>query len=168
MSSITRRGGCRYLGVVESAYLIDDIVVEVIADGMHLPPELLQLIYKFKGADKICLATDAMRGAGMADGPSVIGNKDEGMECIIEDGIAKLPDRTAFAGSVATADRLVRTFVKQAGVSIVDSVKMMTETPAKALGLRNKGILKEGFDADIVVFDEDINIHTVMISGGIL
>lgn len=167
MSTITRRKGYRHLGVVESAYLIDDMMVEVIADGMHLPSELLKLIYKFKGADKICLVTDSMRGAGMSDGPSILGSLNDGMDCIIEDGIAKLTDKTAFAGSVATSDRLIRTFVKQVGVGVAEAVKMMTENPAKVMGLNNKGSLKKGYDADIVMFNEDINITMVMLSGNI-
>lgn len=163
MSGIIRRQGYRLLGVIESAYIIDNMNVEVIADGKHLPPELLRLIYKFKGAEKICLVTDSMRAAGMPEGPSLLGRKDEGMECIIEDGVAKLPDRTAFAGSVATMDKLVLTMHRQAGVDIVNSVKMVTENPAKILGLDKKGILEEGFDADIVIFDENINIKYIVI-----
>ena len=165
MSSITRRNGYRRLGVVESAYLLEDMAVEVIADGRHLPPELLKLIVKCKGTEHICLVTDAMRGAGMPEGPSMLGRKGEAMPCIIEDGVAKLTDRTSFAGSVATADRLVRTMVREAGVGLEAAVGMMTAVPARIFRLEKKGILQEGYDADILLFDEDIRVSKVIIGG---
>ena len=165
MSTITRHGGYRVLGAVESAYYFDDVDVEVIADGKHLPPELLQLIIKQKGSDNVCLITDGMRGAGMPEGESFLGRKGEEMPCIIEEGIAKLPDRTAFAGSVATTDRLVRTVVKLAGIDLCEAVKMMTKNPARIVGLKSKGILKENYDADIILFDEDIQVKTVIVDG---
>lgn len=163
MSTITRRRGFRSLGVVESSFLLDNIIVETIADGMHLPPELLLMIYKIKGPDRICLVTDSMRGAGMPDGPSILGRKEDGMACVIEDGVAFLPDHSAFAGSIATADRLVRTFVK-AGVGLCDAVKMASATPAKVLGLK-KGRIEPEYDADLVLFDKDINVKGVFLNG---
>jgi len=165
MSTITREKGFRRLGVIESAYLLEDVQAEIIADGKHLPPELLQLIVKQLGADHIALVTDAMRGAGMPDGESLLGRKDEAMPCLIEDGVAKLLDKSAFAGSVATADRLVRTMVKEANVSLCDAVKMMTVNPAKLLNFREKGKLAENFDADILFFDENINIKKIFVKG---
>ena len=165
MSSIIKKDGHRILGVVEAAYYYDDIIVEVIADGVHLPKELIYLIYKIKGADNICLVTDSMRGAGMGDGPSFIGRKDEGLPCIIENGVAILPDKSSFAGSVATADTLIKTFVNQVGIDLATSIKMITQNPAKVLGLKNKGKLAKNYDADIVLFDEDINIKKVIING---
>ena len=160
-STIRREKGFRIAGVVEAAYLRDDISVELIADGCHLPPELLRLAYKLKGPDKIALVTDAMRAAGLAEaGQFEIG----GVPCIIEDGVAKLYDRSAFAGSIATADRLVRTCV-QAGIPLEDSIKMLTQTPAAIMGLDNKGVLEKGYDADIVIFDENIAVQAVFVHG---
>lgn len=167
MSTIVRKDAYRVLGVVESAYLLDDMVVEVIADGKHLPVELLQLIYKYKGADKICMVTDSMRGAGMPDGTSVLGRLQGGIPCIIEDGVAKLTNRSAFAGSVATFDRLVRVFYKDVGVSLENCVKMASTTPARMIGLGgSKGKIQKGYDADIVVFDEDVQVKMVFVKKG--
>jgi N-acetylglucosamine-6-phosphate deacetylase len=169
MSGVTRRNAYRYAGVIEAGYLIDEMDLEIIADGIHLPPPLLKLIYKIKGPDKIALITDAMRGAGMPEGDSVLGNIHTGLKVIIEDGVAKLPDRTSFAGSVATFDRLVRTMVQQADVSLIDAVKMATATPARIMGLSDrKGSLVVGKDADIVIFDEDISIKTTIINGQVI
>lgn len=165
MSSITRHSGYRKLGVVECAYLLDDMYAEVIADGKHLPPELLQMIVKCKDNKKICLVTDAMRGAGMTEGESMLGRLEEAMPCVIEDGVAKLLDRQSFAGSVATADRLVRTMVQQAGMKVEEATALMTQVPAALFGLDTKGYLKEGYDADIVLFDENITVSKVIVSG---
>ena len=163
MSSVTRRNAYRYAGVVEAAYLIDDMTVEIIADGVHLPKPLLQFVYKFKGTDKTALCTDAMRGAGMPDGESILGSLANGQKVIIEDGVAKLPDRSAFAGSVATTDRLVRTMNQIAGVPLPDAIKMMTLTPARILHIDDaKGSIETGKDADFAIFDDNINItHTI-------
>ena len=159
MSSVTRRNAYRYAGVVEAAYLIDDMTVEIIADGIHLPKPLLQFVYKFKGPKKTALCTDAMRGAGMPNGESILGSLKNGQKVIIEDGVAKTPDRKAFAGSVATANRLVRTMVNVAEVPLIDAIRMMTLTPAEIIKIdSSKGSLEEGKDADIVIFDNEINI----------
>lgn len=164
MSTITRVGGFRRLGVVESAYLLD-MTCEIIADGKHLPPELLRLIFKQKGREQLCLITDSLRVAGMPEGPAIAGNLVDQCPCIVEDGVAKLPDRSAFAGSVATADRLVRVMVQEAGVSLVDAVYMMATVPARTMKLWTKGKLEVGYDADIVLFDDEIQIKRVMLQG---
>lgn len=168
MSTITRQDGYRKLGIIESAYYYDDVYAEVIADGKHLPPELLKLIVKCKGTEHICLVTDAMRGAGQLSGESYLGKKGEEVPCIIDDGVAKLPDQSAFAGSVATADRLVRTMVKEADISVSDAVKMITEVPANICGFETKGKIKENYDADIVIFDDNINVKNVIVGGKII
>ena len=166
MSGVTRRNAYRYAGVIEAAFLIDAMDVEVIADGIHLPAPLLKLVYKIKGPDRIALITDAMRAAGMPEGDSVLGNKDTGLKVIVEDGVAKLPDRSSFAGSVATCDRLVRTMMTMAGVPLPQAVKMMTNNPATIMGVDDrKGALVEGLDADIAIFDEHINIQATIVNG---
>ena len=165
MSTIVRKGGYRKLGVIESAYLIDDMDVEIIADGHHLPIELLQFICKFKSADRIALITDSMRAAGMPDGEAILGSLANGQKVIVEGGVAKMPDRTSFAGSVATADRLVRVMHKQVGLDIVSAIKMMTSTPARMLGAKQKGEIAAHKDCDLVVFDNDISVKAVIIGG---
>jgi N-acetylglucosamine-6-phosphate deacetylase len=169
MSGVTRRNAYRYAGVIESAYIINELDVEIIADGIHLPAPLLKMVYKIKGPDRIALITDAMRAVGLPEGPSILGNLKHGLDVIIEDGVAKLPDRTAFAGSVATADRLVRNMVQMAGVPLKDAVQMITSTPARIMGIdKKKGSLVKGKDADIVIFDENVNIQKTIVKGKIL
>lgn len=166
MSGVTRRNAFRYAGAVEAAYLIDEMTVEIIADGVHLPAPLLKLVYKIKGPGKTALITDAMRAAGMGPGESILGGLDNGIPVIVEDGVAKLPDRSSFAGSVATADQLVRTMVNMAEVPLVEAVRMATATPAAIAGIASHtGSLVEGKDADIIFFDEQIRVSTVFLKG---
>ena len=167
MNGVTRRNAYRHAGCIEAGYLIDGMTLEVICDGIHVPKELLQLIIKIKGTDKVVLCTDSMRGAGMLDGTkSILGSLEKGQEVIIEDGVAKMPDRTCFAGSVATTDRLVRTMHFLAGQPVTDSVRMLTENPAKLMGLGDrKGRIQKGYDADIVVCDKDLYARQTYVSG---
>ena len=166
MTGVKRVNAYRTAGAVEAGYLLDDLYVEVIADGRHLPGELLQLIYKVKGADRICLVTDSMRAAGMPDGESVLGSRKDGLNVIVEDGVAKLCDRSAFAGSVATADRLVRTMYRMTDAPLYEVVKMMTLTPARLMKMDTEtGSIAAGKMADLVVFDEEIRIGKVMTRG---
>ena len=168
MNMTRRHEGWRRAGAVEAAYLLDDMYVEAIADGCHLPAELLQLIYKIKGEDRMILVTDSMRAAGMGEGVFRFGSRANGYDVIVEDGVAKLMDRTAFAGSVATPDRLVRTMVKLAGVPVESAVKMITETPARAMGIYDeRGSLDDGKIADITVFDDNVNVQLTMVGGRI-
>ena len=169
MSTVSRRNAFRYAGTIEYGYIQDGMDIEIIADGIHVPQDLLHLLLKIKGVERISLVTDSMRAAGMPEGPSILGGLADGQEVIVEDGVAKLLDRTAFAGSVATADRLVRTMVQVAGCSIEDAVRMITENPARVMGISDrKGALKAGMDADVVIFDENVNIKSTIINGKIV
>ncbi len=162
-STITRDHGFRRLGVIETAYLEDGLYAEIICDGKHLPPELIRLIYKIKGADRLALVTDSLSLAGTAQTHGFM----QSTEFVIEDGVCKLMDRTAFAGSIATADRLVRVAVKEAGIPLTDAVKMMTETPAAIMGLQHKGRIACGMDADFAVFDDNVCIKNVFAKGAL-
>lgn len=168
MSTVHRRNAYRYAGVVESAYLLNGLTVEIIADGIHLPAPLLELVYRMIGPDRTALVTDSMRGAGMPDGLSILGSRENGQQVLIEDGVAKLMDRTAFAGSVATAERLVRNMLHMAGATLTDAIKMATATPAKIMGFADRGKLDAGMRADIVLFDERIDVRSTIVGGRIV
>ena len=169
MSSITRKGGFRVLGTVESGYLLDDLNIELICDGMHLPPELLEMIFKLKRHDRITACSDSMRGAAMPEGPSILGPKHNGTACIIEDGIAKMPDRTCFAGSVATGDRLIRTLYKTMGLKMEEVSRLVSLRPAQLIGMDGEiGSIKEGKKADLVICDEDAKLKHVLVDGKIV
>lgn len=166
MSTIVRKQGFRHAGIIESAYLLNELTSEIIADGCHLPKSLLQMAYRFISPERLCLVTDAMRAAGQTEGESTLGSLDNGQRVILEDGVAKMPDRSAFAGSICTADRLVRNMITLAGATLPNAVKMITETPSRILKLENKtGFVKIGRVADLVLFDENIQIKLVMTNG---
>lgn len=162
MATVRRVNAYRVAGAIEAGYLLDDLYVEAIADGCHLPAELLQLIYKVKGPERVCLVTDSMGAAGMPDGEYQLG----GVPVIKEDGVAKLMDRSAFAGSVATMDRLVRTFRNLTDAPLYQVVKMASLTPARLLGIDQvTGSIGLGKRADLLVFDDNIEISHIMIRG---
>jgi len=166
MSTITRRGGFRVLGAVESGYLMDGMNLELICDGSHLPPELLQMIFKLKDHRRITACSDSMRGAGMPDGPSILGPKRNGTDCVIEDGIAKMPDRTCFAGSVATGDRLARTLHCIVGLEMDEVSRILCLQPAALIGMDGSiGSIEVGKKADLVVCDDNIAVRKVFIGG---
>lgn len=166
MSTVRRIDGYRHPGVIEAGYLLDDFTVEVIADGHHLPPALLQLIYKEKGSSRICLVTDSMRAAGMPPGEYYLGKIGSGMPVIVEDGVAKLPDRTAFAGSVATTDRLLKTMVELGRVPLPEAVRMLTLTPARVMGAEERmGSLAAGKAANLVLLDDSLAVREVYLRG---
>ena len=105
----------------------------------------------------------------MPDGEYLLGSQEKGQKVIVEDGVAKLPDRSAFAGSVATTDRLVRTMMSMAGVPLEEAVRMMTETPARVMHIDDrKGSIAEGKDADIVIFDDGVNVAYTITSSEII
>lgn len=169
MNGVIRKNAYRYAGTIEAAYLIDDLFVEIIADGKHLPIPLLKLVYKIKGPDKIALITDAMRASGTSYTKSILGCQVDGIEVIIEDGVAKLPDKTSFAGSIATTNRLVKTMWKDAELPLTDVVKMMCTTPAKIAGIDEKvGTIEINKIADLVIFDDNVNVYKVIKNGVIV
>ncbi len=166
MKLTQRKNAFRIAGAVEAGLYDDRLCVELIADGRHLPDGLLKLAYHCKGAERICLVTDAMRGAGLPDGSRTkLGCMQGGVDVIIEDGVAKLPDRTSFAGSVATADRLLRTMHMQAGIDLVAVSQMLSGTPAKVMGYRDRGSIEVGKRADLVLINDELTVDRVFLEG---
>lgn len=161
MTGMHKCGIYKHEGTIEAVYLHDDISVEVIADGIHVPPHILQLVHKIKGTKGIALVTDAMSAAACEEGGRAFDPR-----TIVEDGVCKMADRSALAGSIATADRLIRTMVKEAGLPLADAVEMSSSTPARIIGVDDrKGSIAAGFDADIVIYDSDLTPRHVLVAG---
>ena len=152
-------------GVVEAASLDDNVTVELIADGKHVAVDALRLALKIKGTDKVAFVSDALRPAGTDVNESYLGEICPENRVIVEDGVAKLPDRSSFAGSIATGIMLLEKGVNHYGLSLCDTVKMLTETPAKILGIGNIGKIEKSFVADIVVFNSEYRIENVISKG---
>jgi N-acetylglucosamine-6-phosphate deacetylase len=149
------------IGVCETALLIDEYSVEVIADGKHLPPELLKLIYKIKGPDKVNLITDAMRAAGMGKGVYELG----GQVVLVNENSARLENGT-LAGSILKLNNALKNFTGNTGLSINEAVKAVSFNPAVLLGIQDeKGKIEKGYAADIVIFDEGFEIQNTFVNG---
>ncbi len=167
-SSYHRNGAYREGGIVEAAFLLDDMNVEMITDGVHLPKEFLQLIYKIKGPDHISLITDATRWAGVdvPAGELKYNDLEKTSPVYIENGVALVQDRRCFAGSIALANRLIRTATQIAGIDICSAVRMATLTPARIVGLDGVvGSIQRGKRANLVLFNENIDIQNVLLAG---
>jgi N-acetylglucosamine-6-phosphate deacetylase len=164
MSTIKKDGPKRFMGLVETTLLLDELTTEVIADGIHLPPELIRMVVKAKGIEKVCLVTDAMRGAGMPDGIYSFGPKD-GQLALVQNGMALMPDKTGFASSVVQMIDLIRTMVNSVGISVADAVYMASYVPARIINHHNKmGSIEPGKDANVVIADESLKIKATVVN----
>ena len=159
-----RKEGQKVLaGVVEATYLNEDVTVELICDGRHIPRDILRLALKIKGAEKVAAITDGMRIAGTNMQNGKLGSLKNGTDVIVDDTVAKLPDMSSYAGSIATMDRCLKVLVKDYGINIVTASKMLSKAPSNILGFDNKGSIEIGKDADLVVFDNDFKLRNVIV-----
>ena len=150
-------------GTVESVYALQDMSVEVIADGIHVPPVMLHVVYQIKGVEKMALITDSLAYAASD------GNVVSEPHVILEDGVCKLDDHSTLVGSIATMDSLIRVCVQKANIPFADACRMASETPAKIMGVFDrKGSIEEGKDADIMMFDDNLNLTYVMQMGNVV
>lgn len=164
MSHFRRDKLKRVAGVVETLLYDDRITAALIGDGWHVGPQLMKLLIKIKGVDKVCFVTDAMPAVGLPDGIHKIGD----VEAIVENGIARLKDNTAYAGSVTTMDVCVRNGIHQLDLPLVDAIRMSSLTPAKIIGVdKRKGSLEKEKDADVIIIDKDIVVHKTIVRGKI-
>ena len=163
--SIRKIGQTITAGIVEAAYLNEDTTLELIADGKHVAADAMKLAVKIKGIDKVCAVSDALRPAGTDAKESYLGEKIPENLVIIEDGVAKLPDRTRFAGSVATGAMMLDKIVNYFGFSLTDAVKLLSSSPAKIMGMTDRGKIENNLLADLVVFDNSLKIRSVIKAG---
>ncbi|HEV2126913.1 MAG TPA: N-acetylglucosamine-6-phosphate deacetylase [Chloroflexota bacterium] len=163
-SGLRIEGGYKTPGIQEAALLFDDLTVELIGDGYHVPPSLIQLVVKVKGPESVCLVTDAMRAAGLGPGSYRLGDS----EVIVEHGVAKLPDRSKFAGSVCTMGQAVRTAVA-AGIALEHALAMASSTPSRLLGLSaSKGSIVPGSIADLVLLSNSLEPMWTLVGGRVV
>jgi N-acetylglucosamine-6-phosphate deacetylase len=179
MSGIQRINAYRIAGVIESTLLLDELTTEMIADGHHLPPSLMKLVLKTKGNDKVCLVTDAMSAAGLGPGRFKLGKteviiEDNVPECFEVSGrdtfcVAKTTDRSSFASSVTTMDKMVKNMINLLGLNIIQSIQLVTVNPARMQMLDDEiGILSPGMKADLTVFNKQIDVQLTMVDGKIV
>ena len=147
-------------GVV-GAIFDSDITTETISDGIHISYPSLRIAYKQKSTDKVLLVTDAMMACCMPDGDYSLG----GQSVTVTNGAARLKNG-ALAGSILTLDKAVKNVYKNCNLPLNEVIKMASYNGAKHCKVDDhKGQIKEGYDADLILFDDDINIQKVFISG---
>lgn len=157
-----------HAGIVEAAYIHDDVTIELIGDGRHIPRQSMLLAYRIKGANRIALITDAMRAAGTDDADSVLGSLTSGVPVVVDDGVAQLVDRSSYAGSICTMDRALRVAHLEYGIPLEDASLMLSLTPARLCGVeKEKGSLEIGKDADIVVLDNQFRVRHALVMGAV-
>jgi N-acetylglucosamine-6-phosphate deacetylase len=162
MSSARRRGPYRVAGLLEAALANSDVICEVIADGKHVSPTLLRMLWNTKAPSRIALITDATAGAGLERGAEFrLGD----VRCRVDDGVALTADGSALAGSTCRMIDGIRTLVRDVGVPPGQAVLAATSTPADAVGLSDQGRLKIGGRGDLVLFDEDFQVRQTWIEG---
>lgn len=167
-SSLHRNGPYREGGVVEAAFLLDELDVEVIGDGIHLPPEFLRLIYKLKGPERMALITDCIRpgGQNLPEHTTAYSDLEKRRPVVLEGGVAVMPDRRSFAGSVVTMDRTVQVAVQQAGIPLWEAVRMASLNPARMLGLDQVlGSIEPGKRADLLLLDQALQVRACFLAG---
>jgi N-acetylglucosamine-6-phosphate deacetylase len=162
MSRARRRGVYRVAGLLEFALSEPNVSCELIADGHHVSPTLMKVLYRAKGPPGICLVTDATAGAGLPEGSQFALF---GRDCIVENGVCFLADHSALAGSAARMIELVRMMVRETNIPLHEAVAMATENPARAIGLKTKGRLVVGSDADLVVLSPEIEVVRTFAGG---
>jgi N-acetylglucosamine-6-phosphate deacetylase len=162
MSRARRQGIHRVAGLLEFALSEPHVSCELIADGHHVSPTLMKMLYRAKGRDGICLVTDATAGAGL---PEKSQFKIFGRDCIVEHGVCLLADHSALAGSAARMIDLVRVMVREATVPLNEVIAMTTENPARAIGLKTKGRFNVGADADLIVLSPEMEVLQTFAAG---
>jgi len=152
-------------GLVGAALEDERVFTQVIPDGVHIHPAILRLIYKIKGAEKLCLITDATAPCGLPDGSEVEG---VGGRITIRDGAVRLPDGT-LAGSALLMSEAVRRMNHLAGVPLNDALRMATLTPATAIGMEKEiGSAEKNCLADFILFDDELRIHYIILGGRVI
>lgn len=160
--------GIVHSGIVEATYLRDDVTIELIGDGRHIPKESMLLALRIKGPDNIALITDAMRAAGVDCQTSVLGARTTGVPVVIKDDVAQLTDLSSYAGSIATMDRCLRTAFRDYGIPLWQVSRMLSLTPARLCGVQHrKGSLEAGKDADVVIMDRELRVQRVYARGSL-
>lgn len=148
-------------GVVGSVFLRDELKAEIIVDGVHVRPEMVELAYKIKRKDGLLLITDSMRAKCLKNGEYDLG----GQDVIVKDGKAVLADGT-LAGSILKLGTALKNIITYTGCTLADAIEMASVNPAKQLNIFNrKGSLAIGKDADIVILDENLDVYMTFCRG---
>ena len=161
------KSNSRVGGIVEAAFLDSELKVELIGDMVHVPAHLVSLVYKVKGADNIAFITDAMRASGTNEKISMLGSLKNGIEVIIDNNVAILKNRKAFAGSIVTMKKILKNIINNCPeIPLFDVIKMLSLTPATMIKQESMiGSIKEGKIPNLLILDNSLNIETIYLKG---
>ena len=168
MSTLHKTNGHRRCGLTEYAMTHDNLTAEIIADNHHVPPLLAQMVYQAKGPKKLCVVSDAIAPSGLPESAEVyqLGTGDGCTKVIVENGVAMVADRSCYAGSVQSIDLMIKNLVRDAGIPLVDAVRMASLTPAEIIGIdRDCGSIETGKRADLCIMDENLQVCKTVIEG---
>jgi len=166
VSSLRERYGTPMQASMEQFVLAHrEMSTEVIADGCHLSPELLDFAWRMKGADRLCLVTDANRAVGMPPGRYRFGPSETGSWFESDGRVGFVPNQ-GLASSVVGLDTMVRTMKSATGASLPEVIRMASLTPARRAGIaRSTGSLEAGKRADVLVLNAALEIDRVFVGG---
>ena len=170
MSTLHKKDAHRKCGLCEYAMTHSHITAEMIADNHHTPPLLAQMIYKCKGPEKLCLVSDAISPAGLSESDTLytLGTGEKATKVFVEDGVALVEDKTCYAGSVQSLDRMILNLVKDSHIPFVDAVRMATLTPAEVIGIDKEcGSLQIGKRADFCFMDCNYSVVKTVVAGAV-
>jgi len=172
MSTLHKTGAHRKCGLCEYAMTHNEITAEMIADNHHTPPWLAKMIYNAKGADRLCLVSDAISPAGLEENSTngqklfELGIGEEITKVVVDNGVAMVEDKSCYAGSIQALDSMIRNMVNDCDISIVNAVKMATLTPAKIIGIAGDcGSIEVGKRADFCITDSSLNVKKTILGG---
>lgn len=168
MSTLHKTNGHRRCGLTEYAMTHDNLTAEMIADNHHVPPLLARMVYQAKGPEKLCVVSDAISPSGLPESPEVyqLGAGEGCTKVIVEGGVAMVADRSCYAGSVQSIDRMVRNLVRDAGIPLADAVRMASLTPAEIIGMDHDcGSIEVGKRADLCIMDKNLQVCQTIIEG---
>lgn len=148
-------------GVLGAALTRDDVAVEVIADMHHLHPAAIDLAVRAVGVENAVLVTDAVPVTGLGDGEYRLGGRD----IVVEDGVCTLREENRLAGSTLTMDTAVQNLRNEVGYPLADAARMASTNPAPAVGLSDRGRLREGYRGDVAVLDADGEVVATVVEG---
>lgn len=170
MSTLHKTGGQRKSGLCEYSMTHDTMTAEMIADNRHTPPLLAQMIYRCKGADRLCVVSDAIAPAGLPENGELflLGTGEGGTRVFVKDGVAFVEDGSCYAGSVQALDDMIRNLVRDCNIPLVDAVRMASLTPAGVIGIEKEcGSIAVGKRADFCVVDHKLRVVATIVGGAL-
>ncbi|HVW08505.1 MAG TPA: amidohydrolase family protein, partial [Bryobacteraceae bacterium] len=167
VASLRTRLGAPMQGSMEQFVLANtEMSTEVIADGCHLSPELLEFAFRMKGAARLCLVTDSNRALDMPPGRYRFGPEEDGSWCVSDGRVGRADGSDALASSIVGVDTMVKTMRRDTSATLPEIVRMASLTPAERAGIAGSvGSLESGKRADVLILTIDLGVQGILVGG---